>query len=375
MLCMILFVPFLLKIHGQNTQDKTDDWGRISFRPIISGNLELDGSASDVLKNKLEKIIVRNGMSGYGSQNRFFITAIPFLMEYEVSSTAPVRHIVELEVTFYTGDFKTNNKFNDVSINIRGIGRSKEKAYLNALKEIDTRSSVFRRFIDSGKEAIIALYNDHCDFALKDAQSYAEQKEYGRAINELMMIPDVCKDCYYLARDKAYDIYKLKMDDECAKNITRAKAAWSNYRQTEALNYLINIFPDVSCYHEAQKLMEEIKNHRCSVYLGRARAAWANGNSEKAVSNLANIPTDASCADEAGQIMKEIQTKLIKSEAEKVKAEYEEKIKNLQAAIDSVSMENEKEVNLRKIKAFEKIGSEYAKHGAALDENLEWLFK
>lgn len=248
---------------GQNTGTKTDDFGRIAISSFVPSNIGgLNAQAQTALKNKLDRIITKNGLGGASYDKRFVLTAkVQKLSSNKVPSTPPV-YDYEIEVTFIIGDIVEGTIFSSVASTISGTGNTESSAEIAAIKKIKETAPEYQKLIDDGKNRIIEYYNSKCDFYLKDAQTLTSKGEYEAAIATLFSIPDVCKDCYMKAMDAVGPIYKQQIDRQCKKDLIEANNVWSSnqdyYGAEQASALLANIDPNSSCYGEAKALNEKI---------------------------------------------------------------------------------------------------------------------
>jgi len=394
LITLIMFFLFPSSF-SQNEIGKLDDMSRISLKPVIPPQAErIPAYAKNLLNNKLKQIITKNGIADNSHNPRFFLAPIISVLTKEITPTAPPMNVLQLEISFYVGDAKTRSIFSETSITVKGAGKSEDKAYIAAFKNIKVKSAQFKDLIDNGKSQIIEYYNTHCDIILKDAETFASQKKYFKAIHILTTIPSVCIDCYFKAKDKSTDVFNEYVDNKCAEDMTKARAAWASFNENEALNYLSQIFPDTKCYEDAQKLVEEIMNHGCSKSLGSAKAAWANRDSDNASKYLAEIPAFSQCGKDADILAKEIKKTLDAQayaswQAKKIKderdynfqyaqwlAETDLQNKNIEAGFEykvpvakSFNMEEEKVQETRELSL------DFSKTLTNMLDDLSWLFQ
>lgn len=248
---------------SQNSGVKTDDVGRISIAAYVPSDLGgLNQSAQTALKNRLDRIITKNGLGGASYNQRFILTAkVQKLSTVKVPSTPPVYNY-EIEVTFIIGDVIEGTIFSTHSTTIMGAGNTESSAEIAAIKKIKESDPEYQKFIDEGKKKIIEYYNAKCDIYLKEAQTLATKGEYEAAIATLFSIPDVCKDCYDKAMNAVGPIYKQQIDRQCKKDLMEANNVWSTnqdyYGAEQASAFLANIDPNSSCYSEAKMLTDKI---------------------------------------------------------------------------------------------------------------------
>jgi hypothetical protein len=295
---------------AQNTAGKTDDTARVQLSTFVSEQIDgLPSAAKNLLKNKLNKIVTMNGLGGT-TNSRFIITPNISVLFQEVLPGPPRKVALTLEVNFYIGDGIEGILFASETMTVKGVGNSDTKAYISALKQIKAKNPIFKDFIANGKTKIMEYYNDKCDFIKKESMGKAERKEYDEALADLLAVPEVCKECYMACQDLTLEVFKMKLENECAENIQKATVAKTNNQWDEAASHLVSILPEVSCFDAAQKLLSEIEDHRCAESMGKAKGAWANRDSQLASSYLSEVSADSKCASEAKQLFTSISAKL-----------------------------------------------------------------
>lgn len=258
---MILLCAFICELFAQEAQTTMDDAARIELSTYMDNSLRISGNARKILKDKMQKIITKNGM-GSSKNTRFIMTANVRELNLEQSETAPVIYIYSLEVNFYIGDGIDGTLFSNYSLEISSGGDTKEKAYLAALKKIKTSDPAYQNFIDEGKRKIVEYFNAKCDFIITQAQTKANNQDYDGALFELMQVPDVCKDCYTKCMNAAQAIYQDKINIEGAILLAEARNVW-NAGQDVAAAYaagaiLAKINPQSSAFAEASNLDSDI---------------------------------------------------------------------------------------------------------------------
>jgi len=234
-----------------------DDAARVEISAYMDNSSPIPANARKVLKDKMQKIITKNGL-GSTKNGRFIMTANVRELNLEKSETAPVIYIYTLEANLYIGDGIEGTLFSSCSSEVSGAGDTKEKAYMAALKKIN----VPKTFIEKGKEKIVDFYTSKCDFIISEAQTLAKKQSYDAAIYKLMAVPSVCKDCYMKCMAAVEPIYKEKIEKDGAALLAEAKAVWSaglNAEAGEAAGAILaQINPACSSYAGALKLSDEI---------------------------------------------------------------------------------------------------------------------
>ena len=258
LLILVAFV-FGLNLNAQNSQGKTDDLGRIALAAIVPDQAEgIPQSARQLLANKMEQIAVQNGLGAAASNPRFCIVPVVNVLSKEITPTAPPMQALNLDVTFYIVDAASQTIFSQTNIQVKGVGQTEDKAYMQALKNVNVKAGQFKGFVEKGKEKILEYYNSQCDVVLKGAQALAGQKKYEESLFTLLSVPDVCRECFDKSMDLSVDIYKQYANYKCTEYMAGAKAAWANMNADKAAEFLGKITPDMECYEQAVKLADEI---------------------------------------------------------------------------------------------------------------------
>ena len=309
-LAVIQFTAF-----SQNNLEKMNDLGRISIFPVLEDMQEIPLTCKKLLLNKMKSAASTSGLAS--NNNRFIMYGSLIIISENVTSTIPAMHTIEVILNLYIADNNTNTIFSSTTANLRGVGKTKERAYLMALKSLNynthkysLKSLIEELFINIGKDRIITYYNTECDFVIEKSESLSSIKRYDEAIANIGYIPKVCKDCYSRGQKVVTLIFNKKMENDCAQNINNARVAKAQDNYDLAASYLSNVLPDVSCYKDAQKILIEIEDHRCSISLGEAQGAWASGNISKASESLSKISADSKCYKDALTLISSIKDKL-----------------------------------------------------------------
>ena len=166
----------------------------------------------------------------------------------------------------YIGDGIEGTLFASVTITNKGVGNTEAKAYGMAFKGIKPTSDEIQSFIEEGKQK--RYYNSQCDFILAEAQTLGKTSNMTTPSRKCMSIPEVCKDCYMKAMEKAETIFMDKINLECQAQLNEARATWSASQTPEGAEatsaILSTINPQSACFKESKNFMNliftEIKN-------------------------------------------------------------------------------------------------------------------
>ena len=225
-------------------QNKLSDVNRTVLNTYVPVQAEpVPEQAKSLLENKLSQIASNNGMGGSVINPRFVLMANTAVITKEIIPGPPQLLSYNLEITFFIADAIDLKKFANTSIEIKGVGTNENKAYIDAIKNINVRNKEIVSLIETGKNKIIDLYNSQCDFIIRDAMSLSNKGEYDAAILKLAAVPDVCETCYVKCMDTMQYIYQKKIDKECLLIMRDAKTTWmanQNAMGAEKVAQIIN---------------------------------------------------------------------------------------------------------------------------------------
>ena len=263
-LLFILYIT-LSDIKAQNELDKSDDASRIAISPYIPDQIEnFPDIARNILTNKLGQIVTESGLGGDMENQRFIITANIGILTKDITPTAPPMTALTLSVSLYIGDGIAGTKFSSTSLTVKGVGTNETKAYLMALKNINPTNSAIQSFVSTGKKRIIEYFNSNCDFIIKDGEALGKQSRYAEAIEKLDVVPNVCKDCYELAKKQIMFLYQKKIDQDCDKIMQQAQGVWNATQDQnaakEASDILNKVDPGSKCFKEANNMIDMFYN-------------------------------------------------------------------------------------------------------------------
>ena len=260
---LLLSITYSIVGFSQNNLGSSNDEARISLLAVFPQQVsKISEEAKAVLINKMNLITSKYGIGGSAAKQRFIITANVIELTKDITPTTPAIYTYNLQLTLYIGDGIAGTLFSSLPISLKGSGKSEAKAYIMALKGLDTNDPKYGAFIEEGKTKIIKYYNSKCDFILKEAEMLSSKNEFESAISTLTAVPEVCKDCYDKAMSAVAPIYKKQIDRQCKASLMEAKNAWNQSQDatgaSAAANYLGQIDPNASCYTEAIALTNTI---------------------------------------------------------------------------------------------------------------------
>ena len=218
-------------------------------------------AAGKVAQAKLSSLLTADGLTSTDANNQFAIdiTAVP--TESEVVAGPPTQIVEKMTMTLTFVDRMNKAKMATYEQEVRGVGTTKNKAYLEAVKQLNLSSNEARTFIQAGKDKIIAYYDQEAPRILANAKDAISMRQYEKAMYLMAMIPTDCKH-YAEAQKLLLEAWKAQINMEAEQNLALAKAAWTAKQNDEgaieAAGYLSKILPDAACYPKAQEFYAQI---------------------------------------------------------------------------------------------------------------------
>jgi hypothetical protein len=260
---IISILIVIISTISSNAQVKLDDFGRIVLNTYLPDNIAIPSEAKNLLITKLNQITSNNGMGGSQANPRFIITANVNVGTKDIIAGPPQMISQNVDITLFIGDAITNTIFSNTTLSLKGVGTNENKAIIEALKTINPKNKEVLAFLEEGKTKIINYYSTNCDFILKEATTLSDQFKFSEAIYKLMMVPNVCKECYFKAKDAATLIFNKKIESDCTEKLKEAKLTWAaeptENGALKASAIMISIIPSDNCKTEINKLSIEIK--------------------------------------------------------------------------------------------------------------------
>lgn len=242
---------------AQSSLGKTDDLGRVAISAIVPDEAGVPGGAQQMLQNKMMQIATSNGL-GSVAGSQFAMVPMISIISKDVTPTAPPMVAINMELSFYIIDIQSQTIFSQTSIALKGVGKSDDAAYAQALKNVNPRLGQFRGFIEKGKEKIIEFYNSQCDVIISRSKALAGQKNYEEALYTLMSVPDISRECFDKCMAISMDIYQEYANQQCNVYLSAAKAAWAGKDLPKVEENMGKITPDMECYPQAEQLIAQI---------------------------------------------------------------------------------------------------------------------
>lgn len=252
---------FILFVHTDVfcTTDVADDGIFISVIQPDRDNLSQE--ASELLSNKMRRLITMYGVIDTDPNNRFVITAKCDVISKDIVGGAPQRISQKLDVSFMIGDVIENKVYESCTITVVGIGTSVSKSYINAINKINVNNSSFMSFIEKAKGKIMQYYSIRCEEIINQAKQQAAKQDYSQAIYLLMQVPSLCV-CSETCQKLMLEYYHSYNEITSVSLLNQAKVKWASspngYGAAEVANIIGNMPANTSVQAELNQLIAEI---------------------------------------------------------------------------------------------------------------------
>ena len=218
--------------------------------------------AKAMIENKLTQLLTRNGIAGLDYMGQFILTVTTTPLDKDIIPGPPMKIAEKMEMNLYIVDAYAKTIFSSTSFTVKGLGETENKCYLNAITRMPLQTPQIAKFVQEGKEKIIAYYDHEGEQLIKKAKFFAKQKKYDEALYWVALIPQQSKH-YDAALATGLEIYQQYLDNECNINLAAARSEWAAQQYAvgaaAAGEYLAKILPDAGCYGDAMALYKEIK--------------------------------------------------------------------------------------------------------------------
>ncbi|GHB88909.1 hypothetical protein [Persicitalea jodogahamensis] len=274
LLAVCVVLTFASPIFAQQTPVTQEQDVKIPIS-VVSGNDTT--SFGRLLATRLQQAVSKTGMSEYESYNFVLFPKINILSQ-DLTSSAPTLTVVNLEMTLIVANGYQSKSiiFNSETFSLKGVGKSQERAMLEAARSLRADNPRLQAFIDKSRQAIVRYFAANCEAIISEAQ--------------------------LMGRQALLAINKGPIND---------KAITAETQFSWAIGLLYNIrSANYSCYQSSIEKINQILNQyddfSCQLYLGRARNHWAAREVDKTVAYLNKIPPSQKCRAGVDELLRQM---------------------------------------------------------------------
>lgn len=213
------------------------------------------------LDSRLKRALTAKGVVADSDYGQLYLQG-SFSDVYKQELAGPPAQVaVHTTLTLSLADFG-GMVFATEAFDLRGVGTSEQRAYINALQSISPKSKQFESFIASAKKKTISYFDKNYTSILSKADRAASMRDYEQALYYSTLIPS-CSQGYAAAEQATDKYYQQYIDYNGAMLLKQARAAFAVSPNAEgaaeAYAFLSQIDPASASEAAALKFADEVK--------------------------------------------------------------------------------------------------------------------
>lgn len=217
----------------------------------------------DYLNTRLIQMASEDGIVADQSMTNLVITAKFHNIFEETLPGPPTQTVIHTYLTLFAGEADSETIYSSATIELRGIGTSTQRAFMNALRTVSIRNSNIQSFFDNTRQKIIDYYDSDYKHILEKARQAESQNQYELGLWILSRIPECCIG-YNEASAMSLKLFQEYIDHQGLSLYNKAFMLWSANPNTtgaaQAIPLLVMIDPESKAYSNASSLAQEIKS-------------------------------------------------------------------------------------------------------------------
>lgn len=251
-------------------------WSTISAKDcdiqiqVVTPDTEMTGgdeTIAQLLTDRLTRALNADGVTAGDSYGQFYITGRFTDLYKDTQPGPPVQTVVHTSLTLMVADIFDNKVFDSETFELRGVGTSAQRAYINALSRLNVRNKTLEEFVNRSRDKVISYFDKNYKSLLSQAHVAASRQDYEQALYLTSLIPTCCTG-YPEAETALLSYYQQYIDNEGVILLGKARAEFSMSPDADgayrAYAYLNQINPESSSYKNAQAYAREIER-QCKV--------------------------------------------------------------------------------------------------------------
>lgn len=219
-------------------------------------------ATQEYLLTRLQTALHADGVSVDPGMGQFIICGKFNHTTEDVLAGPPKQYALVTNLTLYVGDTDSQTIYGSTTLELRGVGNSTERAYINAMRGLNGNNRQVQQFVSNVKDKIVAYFDQNYRQILAKAERAAARHNYDEALWIATSVPE-CSKGYAQASKQVDKYFQQYIDQEGIALYNRANAIWSAAHTAaaarEAFSFLVLIDPESSAYSAAQSLAAEMK--------------------------------------------------------------------------------------------------------------------
>jgi hypothetical protein len=235
----------------------------IKLTPFIPDYPELGNEGKKLLAARINSAVSKIGFGGDGANPRFIIGPDINILSKNVTGTSPTKYANTYEVTLMTCDVVTETVFQSYSFQVKGVGDSPAKAFINAFREFKLENDEFYKFLTESEKKVLSYYEQNCDKFIQEADAQAKTRNFDAAFTILKNIPSEATTCYTKIANKKNEFFQMNLNVDCQTILASMKSemgkandpSGSGFNES-AMAYYQMIDRQSSCFKEAESVYQ-----------------------------------------------------------------------------------------------------------------------
>ena len=252
---LLLFGWLLFAVSTADAQQPITAEVKVPLTPAMCAETGLHPEILRTLENKLLKVVSDNGFGSWSDE--FVLTADMTVSDRSMTATAPVKTLVDAELTLYVVGVAEQMIVNQLTIPLRGIGETETLALKQAANRFNPRTPQVRAFTQEAREKIVDYYSSRVPVLMARAQSLSDRGEYDEALSVLGTVPE-CVDEYVTVQKMLAELYVKRVDREALEVMAGAKVEVAKHNYAEAMDLLLCVDPASNHAKKASQMIQSI---------------------------------------------------------------------------------------------------------------------
>lgn len=182
---------------------------------------QLGESNTAALRNKINQIVVRNGMAA--AEGLFAVVPTLTVTDDGVVDTGMTSvHVVRADLTLSVVNTVDNTVFASQTVSLQANGKSSDACLRSLVNRVNVNDVRFSKMIRDVQQSIADYYSRQMSKILAKVNSFIAREEYDEAMAALAMIPESV-DEYATVADLKVQVYDKLLGNEVKKAIAEAE--------------------------------------------------------------------------------------------------------------------------------------------------------
>lgn len=228
-----------------------------------------DQKVAEMLATRLVSALNSSGVSASKSFGQFYLSGRFDDVYKDAIPGPPASVAVHSTLTLMVADIFDGKIFASKSFDLRGVGTSEQRAYINALSILNGKNSQLKEFVKDANRKVISYFDNNYKTLLTKAKAAAALQQYDEALYYSSIIPPCCSG-YEEAERFMLSFYQDYIDIEGTRLLQAAKHAFAvcpnAMGAADAYALIEQINPASKSWQDAIKFAEEVKTQTKKEY-------------------------------------------------------------------------------------------------------------